>query len=136
MIPSKKPKLTFVQDSKEPPSASQTTGPTMTDVAALEKEWARDRVHHHVNRKKRRQTSPLRGGDWILNQSGCGATLSFGFEYKGSTLGLTIGHLADLGSPIFCFAEDTKADNPVPLGDGPTITEKTYPMYEIGTVVS
>lgn len=126
--PAKKQKTT--NDSSSPP-------PPLIDIAAIEKLWTPNRSERIVTREKKVRSAaagPLQGGDWILNENGDAATLSFCFEYQDQYYGLSVGHLADIGESIFCFAEDEMEDHPVP--DGDVFRGKSYPMWEIGTVVS
>lgn len=81
----------------------------------------------------------LRGGDWILNKNGFGATISFFFMFNEEIHGLTVGHLVEkVGDPVFCFSDDTKLPNPLPnkTGELADLSGESYFMYEIGTVVS
>ena len=106
----------------------------------LEKKWTPNREGRLVNETRKIRSAregPLRGGDWVLNESGRGATLSFTFLFEGEVYGLTVGHLADLGESIFIFAESTKLPVPLPEDDeAVTPPEEAFFMYELGTVVS
>ncbi len=84
----------------------------------------------------------LRGGDWVLNEKGQGATLSFCFSYNKKFYGLTVGYLAaSVGESVFRFSDSEKL--PIPIPDGGSDDKKDdddreeiYMMFEIGRVVS
>lgn len=127
--PAKKQKTTNDASSSPKP---------LIDIVAVEQQWTRNRSDRIVAREKKVRSAaagPVQGGDWILNEKGDAATLSFCFEYENQYYGLSVGHLADIGESIFCFAEDEMEDHPVREGAG-GFRGKSYPMWEIGTVVS
>lgn len=84
----------------------------------------------------------LRGGDWVLNEKGQGATLSFCFLYNKKFYGLTVGHLAaSVGESVFRFSDSEKLPIPIPEGGSDDKKddddrEEIYMMFKIGRVVS
>ncbi|CAB9531783.1 expressed unknown protein (Partial), partial [Seminavis robusta] len=109
------------------------------DAAALEEVWSPDRetrVTAGLEKVNGAADTYLRGGDWVLNQDGGGCTLSFVIKSGDRLYGLTVGHLANVGDPIFVFAEADTEQNPLPCGEEPGSAGYSYPMFEVGTVVS
>ncbi|CAB9525443.1 unknown protein [Seminavis robusta] len=109
------------------------------DAAALEEVWSPDRetrVTAGLKKVNGAADTYLRGGDWVLNQDGGGCTLSFVIKSGDRLYGLTVGHLANVGGPIFVFAEADTEQSPLPCGEEPGSAGYSYPMFEVGTVVS
>ena len=72
------------------------------------------------------------GGDWIINERGEAATLSFCFENPEQTkcYGVSVGHLIkSVGESVFRFSES----EPIPT---PETGKKEYSMFEVGNVTS
>lgn len=114
-------------------AGSNPSAGTMINVAALQQNWTPDRAQRLVNGERKIRSAEdglFRGGDFVLNKDGGACTLSFCFEYKSQTYGLTVGHLAaDVGDSIFRFS----ASEPIPHDDD---DGESYFMNEIGNVVS
>ena len=54
-------------------------------------------------------TTPLRGGQWVLNDKGAATTLSFCFEKDGCRYGLTCGYLVnETGQKVFGFTDKVR----------------------------
>lgn len=98
-------------------------------------QWTPERSKRAINGEKQVRSAkdgPLMGGDWILNDQGEGATLSFCFRNSEGTetYGLTVGHLANsVGKSVFRFTES----DPIPVPDG---EGEEYFMCDIGEVTS
>ena len=115
--------------------------PHQIDPMAVQAQWSPNREQQilSVPRQKKVRSAregPLRGGDWVLNEAGGGATLSFVFQFEGSVFGLTVGHLADVGDSVFCFSDSAMLEDPLPEGEAPSDPSMSYYMFEIGSVVS
>jgi hypothetical protein len=79
-----------------PEPTPTTTSAPVRDIAALESDWSPDR-HSRPAMKvvsiEPHSTHPedmLRGGIFVLNAIGDGATLSFGFQFGNEKFGLTV----------------------------------------------
>lgn len=108
-------------------------------LVGLWTQWTPNRHLRLVDQSKKVRSAddgPFMGGDWVLNSSGGGATLSFCFEgANGEDLyGLTVGHLVastGIGAPLFRFAES----HPISVPDDEAKPDE-YFMFEIGEVTS
>ena len=86
------------RDDEEENIQGSDDGDLRSFLVDLRKQWTPNRHLCSVDRSKKVRSAedgPIRGGDWVLNSSGGGATLSFCFEgANGQDLyGLTVGHL-------------------------------------------
>ena len=111
----------------------------LIDVAAVKEKWSRGREDRFPIKKVELPSGSdhpvLSGGDFVLNEAGFAATISFCFEYRGQAYGLTVGHLAEIGESVFCFSDDTKPVHPLPEGFDEEPGETCF-MFELGQVVS
>ena len=115
--------------------------PHRIDPVAVQAQWSPNREQRilSVPRQKKIRSArkgPLRGGDWVLNEAGGGATLSFVFQFEGSAFGLTVGHLANVGDSVFCFSDSVMLEDPLPEGEAPSDPSMSYYTFEIGSVIS
>jgi hypothetical protein len=107
------------------------------DLRTVDRQWTPDRSSRATNETKKVRSAddgPLAGGDWVLNEKGEGATLSFCFTNPEGTecYGLTIGHLCDsVGDSVFRFAHS----EPIAVPDE-ELEKEEYFMFEIGGVTS
>lgn len=107
------------------------------DLRNVDRQWtpARSkRAMHQTKNVRSADDGPLTGGDWVLNEKGEGATLSFCFTNPEGTecYGLTIGHLCDsVGDSVFRFAHSEPITVP-----NEELEKDEYFMFEIGSVTS
>lgn len=115
------------------------------DLDTLKTLWSPGRDERSAkgdNKVRSASDGSLRGGDWVLNEKGQGATLSFCFFYNKKFYGLTVGHLAaSIGESIFRFSDSKKLPIPIPEDFNDETKddedrEEIYMMFEIGRVVS
>lgn len=94
----------------------QKTTTSPVDLKSLKTLWSPDRHERTAEgdiQVRSASDGSLLGGDWVLNEKGQGATLSFCFLHNRKVYGLTVGHLAALvGESIFRFSDSEKL--PVP----------------------
>ena len=134
-------------EQKMPASKKVETGDSISapsqgdliDLPALKEKWSTGREERFPTKKIEfppGEDQPiLRGGDFVLNEMGCAASISFCFMYQGERYGLTVGHLANMGESVFCFAETNKQPKPLPK-DSDEEPGEIHLMYELGPVVS
>ena len=107
------------------------------DLSSVDLQWTPERNQRAITRSKKVRSAddgPLMGGDWVLNEEGGGATLSFCFKNPEGTecYGLSVGHLTQsVGDSIFRFAES----EPIAVLNDENDKEE-YFMFEIGNVTS
>ncbi|CAB9523926.1 expressed unknown protein [Seminavis robusta] len=82
----------------------------------------------------------IRGGYWVLNQDGEGATIVFCYKNSdGGIFGLTVGHLfQNVGDSVFVFLRNHPTPAPVPgyVRSCAAWDEMDYELIEVGGVVS
>jgi hypothetical protein len=72
-------------------------------AALIAKSWSPGHRSRRANKFLGLKGGPLRGGDFVLTAEGSGATCSFCFSVGIERYGVTVGHLAPVGDPIFVF---------------------------------
>jgi hypothetical protein len=122
----KRPKL-LAGEKKEAEEMKTTASAALMNVQLLQARWSRQRGECLANNYSNIVSlvhGPLRGGCFVYNEMGDAATLSFCFQYESKSYGLTTGHLAVVGEPVFAFWSGV----PVPPKDG---SNDALPLYEM-----
>lgn len=103
----------------------------LINANAVAQTWSPDftRLNRREKKVSSLEDSNLRGGNFVLDCDGNATTLSFVFEKEAKLYGLTAGHLADPGDPIFVFLTSSMIPNDFDDGE-------SYEMMEVGEVVS
>jgi len=65
--------------------------------------WSPQRRSRRTKKFLGLKGGPLRGGDFVLTADGSAATCSFCFSVGAQRYGVTTGHLAPIGDPLFVF---------------------------------
>ena len=98
---------------------------------ALTESWSPDRDDRTSQKVTSLEDGNIRGGYWVLNKDGDGATLAFCFQNSfGRIFGLTVGHLFEaVGTSVFVFLHNEPTETP-------EANTSLYEMMEIGAIVS
>jgi hypothetical protein len=135
---SKAQKISYAETA---PSAMGRASAVAKTPKSLDKnltdKWSPDRVNALVTSL---EDGNIRGGYWVLNQNGEGATIAFCFKNSdGGIFGLTVGHLfQSVGDSVFVFLHKHPTPAPVHgyVRSCAAWDEMDYEMIEVGEVVS